>query len=71
MKLVDGGLTIKGKKQEEKEEKRKNYYFQERQYGSFERCFTVPEGVDADKIEATFKKGMLTVTLPKKRSAEA
>ena len=46
VKLVDGSLTIKGEKQEEK---RKNYYLHERQYGSFERCFAVPEGVDADK----------------------
>ncbi|MGA8815728.1 MAG: Hsp20/alpha crystallin family protein [Xanthobacteraceae bacterium] len=36
---------------------------------SFERCFAVPEGVDADKIEASFKKGVLTVTLPKKPEA--
>jgi HSP20 family protein len=69
VKLVDGGLTIKGEKQEEKEEKKKNYYLHERQYGSFERCFTVPEGVDTNKIEATFKKGVLTVTLPKKPEA--
>jgi HSP20 family protein len=36
---------------------------------SFERCLSVPEGVDTDKIEATFKKGVLTVTLPKKPEA--
>jgi len=65
VKLVDGGLTIKGEKQEEKEEKKKSYYLHERHYGAFERSFTVPEGVDTDKIEATFKKGVLTVTLPK------
>lgn len=38
----------------------------ERSYGSFERTFEVSEGVDTDKIEATFKKGVLTITLPKK-----
>ena len=65
VKLVDGGLTIKGEKQEEKEEKKRSYYLHERHYGAFERSFTVPEGVDADKIEATFKKGVLTVALPK------
>ncbi len=69
VKLVNGSLTIKGEKQEEKEEKKKNYYLHERQFGSFERRFTVPEGVDTDKIEATFKKGVLTVTLPKKPEA--
>jgi HSP20 family protein len=70
VKLVDGDLTIKGEKQEEKEEKKKDYYLHERQFGSFERCFTVPEGVDSDKIAASFKKGVLTVTLPKKPGAQ-
>jgi len=69
VKLANGVLTIKGEKQEEKEEKEKDYYLRERSYGSFERNFQVPEGVDADKIEAGFKKGVLTLTLPK--SAEA
>jgi HSP20 family protein len=70
VKVVDGGLTIKGEKQEEKEEKKKDYYLQERHFGSFERSFRVPEGVDTDKIEANFKKGVLTVTLPKKAEAQ-
>lgn len=70
VKLDNGGLTIKGEKQEEKEEKRKGYHLQERRFGSFERYFAVPEGVDADKIEASFKKGLLTVTLPKKPEAQ-
>ena len=70
VKLSNGGLTIKGEKQEEKEEKKKDYYLQERHFGSFERCFRIPEGVDADKIEANFKKGLLTVTLPKKAEAQ-
>jgi HSP20 family protein len=56
---------IKGEKQEEKEEKKKDYYLHERSFGSFERQFAVPEGVDTDKIAASFKKGVLTVTLPK------
>jgi len=69
VKLVNGGLTIKGEKREEKEEK-KDYYLHERHFGSFERCFAVPEGVETDKIEASFKKGVLTVTLPKKPEAQ-
>ncbi len=69
VKLANGGLTIKGEKQEEKEEKRKDYHLHERTVGSFERYFTVPDGVDRDKIEASFKKGVLTVTLPKKPEA--
>ena len=70
VKLVDGGLTIKGEKREEKEEKKKDYYLHERHFGSFERSFPVPEGVETDKIEASFKKGVLTVTLPKKAKAQ-
>ncbi len=69
VKLANGGMMIKGEKQEEKEEKRKDYHLHERHFGSFERYFTLPEGVDTDKIEASFKKGVLTVTLPKKPEA--
>ncbi len=65
VKFADGVLTIKGEKQEEKEEKKKDYHLSERSFGSFQRAFQVPDGVDADKIEASFKKGVLTVTLPK------
>ena len=70
VKLANGGLTIKGEKREEKEEKKKDYYLHERHFGSFERYFRLPEEVDADKIEANFKKGVLTVTLPKKPEAQ-
>jgi HSP20 family protein len=68
--LANGGLTIKGEKQAEKEEKRKDYYLHERRFGSFERSFRLPEGVDTTKIEANFKKGVLTVTLPKTAEAQ-
>jgi HSP20 family protein len=67
--FANGVLTIKGEKQEEREEKKKGYYMRERSFGSFERTFQVPEGIDADKIKASFKKGVLAVTLPK--TAEA
>ncbi len=70
VKLANGGLTIKGEKKEEKEEKQKDYYVSERRYGSFERYFGLPEGVDADKIEAAFKNGVLKVTLPKTAEAQ-
>ena len=66
----NGVLTIKGEKKEEKEEKKKDYYLSERRYGSFERRMQIPEDVNADKIEAAFKKGVLTVTLPKKAEAQ-
>jgi HSP20 family protein len=70
VKVANGGLTIKGEKSEEKEERKKDYYLQERHFGSFQRSFRVPEGVDADKIEATFQKGVLTLTLPKTQEAQ-
>lgn len=70
VKLSNGNLTIKGEKQEEKEEEEKDYYLHERRFGSFERCFRVPDGVDLDKIEAKFKNGVLTVTLPKTAEAK-
>jgi HSP20 family protein len=69
VKYADGVLTIKGEKKEEKEEKHKDYYLSERRFGSFQRSFQVPNGIEADKIDASFKNGVLTVTLPK--SAEA
>lgn len=69
VKLVNGNLTIKGEKRDEKEEKKKDYYLHERSFGSFERSFALPDEVDADKIEASFSKGVLTVTLPKKPEA--
>lgn len=67
---ADGTLTIKGEKKDEREEKQKDYYVSERSYGSFQRTFAVPDGVDADKIEASFKNGVLTVTLPKTPEAQ-
>jgi HSP20 family protein len=70
VKVVNGALTIKGERQEEKEEKKKDYYLRERNFGSLERSFTIPESVDADKIEASFKKGVLTVMLPKTVEAQ-
>jgi HSP20 family protein len=62
-------LTIKGERQEQSEEKKKDYYLQERRFGSFERRFRLPDMVDASKIDATFKAGVLTITLPKKSGA--
>lgn len=62
-------VTVKGEKKEEKQEEKKGYYLSERRYGSFQRGFPLPEGVDAEKIEAGFKQGVLTLTLPKKPEA--
>ena len=63
--FAGGTLTIKGEKKEEKAEQKKEFFVSERRFGAFQRSFRVPEGVDTDKIEANFKDGILTVTLPK------
>jgi HSP20 family protein len=72
VKLSNGTLSISGEKkeEEEKEEKKEGYYHSEHRFGSFKRAFRVPEGVDADKIEASFEKGVLKVRLPKTLEAQ-
>jgi len=70
LKLSNGNLMLKGEKKSEREEKSKGYYLSERSYGSFQRSFALPETVDADKIEARFDRGVLTITLPKKPEAQ-
>jgi HSP20 family protein len=63
--LTDGLLTIKGERKLEKEDKKEDYHRIERQFGSFHRSFNLGEKVKADGIEAAYKDGILTVTLPK------
>lgn len=69
VKISNGMLTVRGEKKETKETQEKEYHLSERRYGSFTRSMTLPDGVDADKIDASFSKGVLTVKLPK--TAEA
>lgn len=70
VQLADGVLTIKGEKKQEREEKEKGYYLMERSYGSFLRQIPIPVEVEEDKIEAKFDKGVLSITLPKRPTAE-
>jgi HSP20 family protein len=67
VELTDRMLVISGEKKEEHEEGQKegNYYVSERRYGSFKRSIAVPDGIDKDKVDASFKKGVLTVVLKK------
>lgn len=58
-------LVLKGEKRQDKTEKSENYYLSERSFGAFRRVFRLPEGVEHDKIAATFTHGVLTLTLPK------
>ena len=68
--LSNGFLTIKGEKNQEKEEKDENYHLIERSYGSFTRSVRLPREVQSDKITASFKNGVLRVTLPKSEEAK-
>jgi HSP20 family protein len=63
-------LTVHGERKFEKEEKEENFRRVERQYGSFTRTFTLPPTVDAEKVSASYDKGILKVTLPKKAEAK-
>ena len=68
---VDGKvLTVKGEKKEEIKEDKKDYHLSERRYGSFKRSFTLPDGLDLDKVEASFKNGVLKISLPKSPEAK-
>lgn len=61
----DNVLTVMGEKKFEQEKKEKNYYFSERRYGSFQRSFRLPPGIQQNDIAARFNNGVLTVTIPK------
>jgi HSP20 family protein len=65
IRFSNGTLAIEGKKDESPEDAGQDHFVSERHYGDFHRTFRVPDGVDADKIEASFKNGVLSVTLPK------
>lgn len=69
--LTENGLTIQGEKKAEKEEKGKDYWHRETSYGAFHRVIPLPQGLNTDKVDARFKNGVLTVTLPRKEEAKA
>lgn len=69
LSLSKNMLTLSGEKKEEFEDKQKNSYRMERRYGSFSRTVVLPEGIDDDKIQATYKNGVLSVVVPKQPGA--
>ena len=69
--MENGILTIKGERESEKKTEREGYKRIEREHGVFYRRFTMPEGVNADAIEATNKNGVLTVSIPKQEAKQA
>lgn len=68
--LENDMLTIRGEKREEKETKDKDMVRSERYYGSFHRTFGLPVSVDASKVNASYKEGVLEIILPKKEGAK-
>ena len=63
-------LNIKGEKKKEEEEKDEHHHFVERYYGAFQRSFRLPVNIQSDKIDATFDKGILNISLPKSEEAK-
>jgi HSP20 family protein len=68
--VIGNTLTLSGEKDESKEEKGENFYVSERRFGSFRRSIELPEGIDADKIAAEQSNGVLTIKIPKLRTAK-
>lgn len=68
--LSEGLLTVKGEKKQEKEDRNENYHSVERRYGTFSRTLLLPCEVEAEKVEANYKDGVLKITLPKCESAK-
>jgi HSP20 family protein len=65
VELEDNVLTVSGERKAEQEDRREGYYRVERASGQFARSLTLPEGVNADAVEASFDKGVLEVRIPK------
>jgi HSP20 family protein len=68
--LSNGMLTIRGEKKREDEEKGKDFYRKERSFGAFRRTLPIPAEVDEKAIDASFRKGVLYVKLPKTKAAQ-
>jgi HSP20 family protein len=68
--LSEGKLTVKGEKKQDRVEKEENYHLTERRYGTFRRSILLPQEVECDKISASYKGGILKITLPKSEGAK-
>jgi HSP20 family protein len=70
VRVEDNTLYLKGERKFEKEVKEENYHRVERSYGSFARSFSLPNSINAEKVKAEYKDGLLTLTLPKREEAK-
>jgi HSP20 family protein len=68
--LSGNRLTVSGKREEEKKQETDAYFSYERSYGSFTRSFTLPEGIESDKVNANLKDGVLSILVPKKPESQ-
>lgn len=69
--VEDDVLLIQGEKKTEKETRKDDYYYSERTYGSFYRSIPLPASVTGDKVKASYKKGVLEVSLPKSEETKS
>src|SRR5688500_9677461 len=65
IEIKDGALTVSGERRAEHEDKSEGFYRIERAFGGFSRSLTLPDGVDADKVDASFDNGVLEIRIPK------
>jgi HSP20 family protein len=70
IRVQDNTLYLKGERKFEKEVEEQSYHRVERSYGTFTRTFSLPNSIDADKVAANYKDGVLTLTMPKKEEAK-
>ncbi len=70
VRVEDNTLYLKGERNYEKEVKEQNYHRVERSYGSFARSFSLPNSINAEKVKAEYKDGLLTLTMPKREEAK-
>ncbi len=71
LEVSDGMLTLKGTRSEEREDKEKDYHHREQFFGSFRRMIPLPSSVDPEGVKASYKRGVLRVTLPKNEQSRA
>jgi HSP20 family protein len=70
IQLTGNRLVVSGHREQEERQEGESYYAVERSYGTFTRSFTLPDGVDADRIDAEMKHGVLTLTVPKREEVK-
>jgi len=70
VQLNENILTVSGERKLENEDRKDNYRRIERRYGAFERSFSLPQNVDTDKVQASYRNGLLTIYVPRSEKAK-